>query len=235
MNASTSLKRPADERGHTDISWLDSRHTFSFGDYHDPDHHNFRALRVINDDTVAPGHGFPPHPHRDMEILSYLVSGELAHRDSLGHTRTVTAGQVQYMSAGSGVTHSEFNASATESVHFLQIWIVPRARGLQPDYREWSPPAQASGPLTLIASPEGRDASLPIRQDVEIHLGALKAGESVRHGTRTERGLWFQVISGEVSVGDERLVAGDGFALEGVTSAVVTAHADARFLLFDLA
>jgi redox-sensitive bicupin YhaK (pirin superfamily) len=129
MNTITLQKRPADERGHTDISWLDSWHTFSFGDYVDREHHAFRVLRVINDDRVLPGHGFPEHPHRDMEILTYVIAGELTHRDSMGHTRTVGAGQVQYMSAGTGVTHSEFNASATVPVHLLQIWIIPRARG----------------------------------------------------------------------------------------------------------
>ena len=234
MNQVTSSKRAADERGHTDISWLDSRHTFSFGDFHDPEQMAFRVLRVINDDRVLPGHGFPTHPHRDMEILSYVVSGELTHRDSMGHTRTVGAGQVQYMSAGTGVTHSEFNASATEPVHLLQIWIMPRARSLKPDYREWSAPQKPSGPLALIASPDGREGSLPIRQDVQMYVGELKAGESVTHGTRAERGLWLQVISGGLEAGGERLRAGDGLAIEGVTAAEIRAESDARFLLFDL-
>lgn len=234
MNQVAFTKRPADQRGHTDIAWLDSWHTFSFGDYADPEHHAFRVLRVINDDRVLPGHGFPEHPHRDMEILTYVISGELAHRDSMGHTRTVGAGQVQYMSAGAGVTHSEFNASASEPVHFLQVWIVPRARGLKPDYREWSAPEKQPGPLTLIASPDGREGSLPIRQDVQIEVGELKAAGSVTYPTRAGRGLWLQVISGELGVGPERLRAGDGVAIEGATAVEITAQSDARFLLFDL-
>jgi hypothetical protein len=234
MNQVTFTKRPADERGHTDISWLDSWHTFSFGDYIDREHHAFRVLRVINDDRVLPGHGFPEHPHRDMEILTYVISGELTHRDSMGHTRTVGAGQVQYMSAGTGVTHSEYNASATEPIHLLQIWIIPRARGLKPDYREWTAPQKQSGPLALIASPDGRDGSLPIRQDAQMLVGELKAGESVTHATRAERGVWLQVISGEMGVGAERLLAGDGLAIEGATAVEIRAKSDARFLLFDL-
>jgi redox-sensitive bicupin YhaK (pirin superfamily) len=233
MNPITLQKRPANERGHTDISWLDSWHSFSFGDYIDPEHHAFRVLRVINDDRVLPGHGFPEHPHRDMEILTYVISGELTHRDSMGHTRTVGAGQVQYMSAGTGVTHSEFNASATVPVHLLQIWIIPRARGLKPDYREWSAP-KPSRPLTLIASPDGREGSLPIRQDVQMLVGELKAAESVIHPTRPERGVWLQVISGELEVGPERLRAGDGLAIEGATAVEIAAKSAARFLLFDL-
>jgi hypothetical protein len=169
-----------------------------------------------------------------MEILTYVISGELTHRDSMGHTRTVGAGQVQYMSAGSGVTHSEFNGSTTAPVHLLQIWIFPRARGLKPDYREWSAPQKPSGPLALIASPDGREGSLPIRQDAEFYVGELKAGESVTHGTRAGRGLWLQVISGELGVGGERLAAGDGLAVEGATAAEIRAESDARFLLFDL-
>lgn len=226
-------KRPARERGHTDIAWLDSRHTFSFGDYHDPGHQAFRTLRVINEDRVAPGHGFPEHPHRDMEILSYIVSGQLSHRDSMGHTRTVGPGQVQYMSAGAGVTHSEFNASAAEPVHFLQIWIVPRARGLKPLYAEWSPGRDE--PLALIASPEESEGSLTVRQDISIYAGKLRAGEKAAHRTRPGRGLWVQVISGELEVEGGKLLPGDGLALEGVVSCELIARTEARFLLFDLA
>jgi hypothetical protein len=152
----------------------------------------------------------------------------------MGHTRTVGSGQVQYMSAGAGVTHSEFNASTTVPVHLLQIWIIPRARGLKPDYREWSPPAKRSGPMALIASPDGREGSLPIRQDVQFYVGELKAAESVTHVARAERGLWLQVISGEFEAGEERLAAGDGLAIEGVTAVEIRAKSDARFLLFDL-
>jgi len=235
MNKTTSTKRPADQRGHTDISWLDSWHTFSFGDYDEPEHHSFHSLRVINEDRVAPSRGFPNHPHRDMEILTYVVSGELTHRDSMGHARTVHAGQVQAMGAGSGVTHSESNDSATEPVHFLQIWIMPQARGLKPTYAEWSPSPQQTGPLALVASPDGRDSSIVIRQDAQVYVGELKEGEVLTHTTRADRGLWVQVISGELVIDRERLQAGDGLGLEGASAYEISAPATARFLLFDLA
>lgn len=235
MTTTIIHKRPANQRGHTELAWLDSWHTFSFGDYHDPDHHSFRSLRVINEDRVAPAQGFPRHPHRDMEILTYVVSGELTHRDSMGHARTVGAGQVQYMSAGSGVTHSEFNDSPGDPVHLLQIWIFPQAHGLKPAYAEWSPPRNQAGPLTLIASPDGRDSSLVIRQDAQIYVGELKEGQTVDYATRADRGLWLQIISGEAAVDQERAQAGDGLALEGVASCKIIAKSPVRFLLFDLA
>ncbi len=235
MTQRTALKRPAAERGHTEIAWLNSWHTFSFGDYEDPDHHSFRALRVINEDRVAPGHGFPTHPHRNMEILSYIVSGELTHRDSMGHTRTVGPGQVQYMSAGSGVSHSESNDSPTEPVHLLQIWINPHAHGLRPAYAEWSPAPDSDEPLTLIASAEGGGTSLALRQDVTIYLGKLGEGKSICHDTYVDRGVWFQVISGELTVNGLSLGVGDGLALEGVDSCEIEADSTTLFLLFDLA
>jgi len=234
MTTLTLNKRIANERGHTVISWLDGWHTFSFGDYHDPAHHAFRTLRVINEDRVAPGQGFPQHPHRDMEIITYVISGELTHRDSMGNTRTVGAGQVQYMSAGSGVTHSEYNASATTPVHLLQIWIVPRARGLKPVYAEWLPPKNPSGPLVPIASPDGANSSLAIHQNAHVYVGELKQGQSITHATRPEHGLWLQVIAGELGVEQEHLHAGDGLAIEGTAACEITAKSDARFLLFDL-
>jgi redox-sensitive bicupin YhaK (pirin superfamily) len=234
MTTTNFVKRPANERGHAEMAWLESWHTFSFADYHDADHHQFRALRVINEDFVAPMRGFPTHPHREMEILTYVISGQLTHRDSMGNARTVHAGQVQYMSAGHGVTHSETNDSETEPVHLLQIWIFPRTHGGAPLYGEWSAPEKRTGPFTLIASPEIKEGALTLRQDAEIYLGEFKAGQTAVHKTKSHRGLWFQVISGELSVGGENLAPGDGLAVEDVASCEITAKSDAKFLLFDL-
>jgi len=230
----TFTKRPAQARGHTTMAWLDSWHTFSFADYVDPDHEFFRALRVINEDYIAPMRGFPMHPHREMEILTYVISGQLTHRDSMGNAKTVHAGQVQYMSAGHGVTHSEANESATAPAHILQIWIIPAIRGGTPVYGEWSPPKNRTGPLTLIAAPKGEDGVLSLRQNTEIYLGELKAGQTATHVTGAHRGLWLQVISGELTVGEEELAPGDGLEVEHVASCEITAKSDARFLLFDL-
>jgi redox-sensitive bicupin YhaK (pirin superfamily) len=216
------------------MAWLDSWHTFSFADYYDPDHQLFRALRVINEDVIAPGRGFPMHPHREMEILTYVISGQLTHRDSMGNARTVHAGQVQYMSAGHGVTHSESNNSATEPSHILQIWIFPAWHGGKPAYGDWSPPEKRSGPLTLAASSDGRDGSLTLRQNAELYVGELPAGRSASHATEPHRGLWVQVISGTLTAGGEALAAGDGLAVENVSSFEIKAKTDARFLLFDL-
>jgi len=234
MTTITSTKRPANERGHAAMAWLESWHTFSFADYVDPDHQHFYALRVINEDYIAPMRGFPTHPHREMEILTYVISGQLTHRDSMGNARTVHAGQVQYMSAGHGVTHSESNDSPTEPVHLLQIWIFPRFHGGAPIYGEWSPPEKRTGPLSLIASPVGKDGVLALRQDAEIYLGEFKSGQTAVHATEPHRGLWFQVISGGLTVGGEELAAGDGLAVEDASSCEITAKSDARFLLFDL-
>ena len=235
MIETTTIKRPAQERGHTKLPWLDSRHTFSFGDYHDPEQHSFRSLRVINDDVVAPGHGFPQHPHRNMEIVTYVISGDLTHEDSMGHAKTVGAGGVQYMSAGSGLTHSEFNASKTKPVHFLQIWITPHTLGVKPAYVEWSAPSDVSGPLTLIASAEKRLGALLLRQDATIYAGKLDAGESLSYATQPDRGLWLQIIEGELEANGEKLQAGDGLAIEGVSQCDLAAGSNSRFLLFDLA
>ncbi|MCE0496983.1 MAG: pirin family protein [Methylacidiphilales bacterium] len=230
----TSNKRPARARGHAAMGWLESWHTFSFADYDDPDHDQFRALRVINEDYIAPQRGFPTHPHREMEILTYVISGQLTHRDSMGNARTVRAGQVQYMSAGQGVTHSESNDSPTEPAHILQIWIFPAVRGGTPAYGEWSPPKKRKGPLTLIAAPGGGEDALALRQNAEIYLGELQAGQTATHVTGTHRGLWVQMISGELTAGGEELAAGDGLAIEHVSSCEFATKTDARFLLFDL-
>jgi redox-sensitive bicupin YhaK (pirin superfamily) len=228
------IKRPAGERGHSDFGWLDSRHTFSFGEYHDPAHRGFHSLRVINDDRVAGGRGFGTHPHRDMEILSYVVKGGLTHRDSMGNARTVEAGGVQYMSAGSGVAHSEYNASPTDPVHFLQIWIHPDERGAEPVYGEWAPAGPASG-LVLAASPDGASGSLKIRQNAMLSIGRLAAGESFDWTLRPGSAGWLQMVGGTLDAGGEVLAAGDGLAVEGVGELTLKAGEPAHFLAFDLA
>lgn len=230
--------RPANQRGHADFGWLDSRHSFSFGEYFDPKHMGFRSLRVINDDHVAAGGGFPTHPHRDMEILSYIVSGELEHRDSMGNGRINRAGQLQAMSAGRGISHSEGNASKTEAVHFLQIWIIPNEQGLTPSYSEWTPsPSDENSALTLLASPaaENNEGSVPVHQDARLYLGRLEAGASLEYSTRAERGLYLQVIDGEIETLGQKLGVGDGAAIEEAELVNITANAQSRFLLFDLA
>jgi redox-sensitive bicupin YhaK (pirin superfamily) len=228
--------RRADERGRADFGWLDSRHSFSFGEYHDPAYMGFRTLRVINEDRVAAGGGFPTHPHRDMEIFSYVVSGELAHKDSLGNGRVLKPGQIQLMSAGQGVTHSEFNPSRTQATHFLQIWIRPRAQGLKPSYTEWHPrPEHATDPQVLVISPDGREGSATIHQDAFVYRIRLTAGQSVTHDLAAGRGLWLQVISGGVSLHGVALVAGDGASTERAGPVGIRAESAAEALLFDLA
>ncbi len=239
--------RPAAERGAADHGWLDTRHTFSFANYYDPRHMGFRALRVINDDRVAPGAGFPTHPHRDMEILTWVVEGAIAHRDSMGHGAVVRASELQRMTAGTGVTHSEFNASGTDPLRFLQIWIVPEARGLEPGYeqRPFGPDA-TRGRLRLVASPDGADGSLTLHQDARLYVTRLPPGAQVEHTLAPGRHAWVQVARGAVRLGDLTLREGDGAALsdepavrlEGLAAADVpgaTEAPEAEILLFDLA
>ena len=223
----------SEDRGRTQRGWLNARHSFSFGEYFDPDQMGFRSLRVINDDRVAAGGGFPTHPHRDMEILTYIIEGELAHHDSMGNGRTIKTGELQAMTAGSGVTHSEFNPSAENPTHLLQIWIVPNARGLTPEYSEWKP-GPDSQELTLLASPNG-DAGVLIHQDAKLYLGQPEAGKALEYSTSAERGLWLQVIEGEVEVLGETLGEADGAAIEDVEAITIRAAAQSKFLLFDLA
>lgn len=207
--------RKASDRFHSNHGWLDSFHTFSFGGHDDPDHRGFGCLRVINDDTVAPGQGFGSHPHRSMEIFSYVISGELEHKDSMGNGRTIKAGEFQYMSAGSGVVHSEFNPSSTHPVHFLQIWMQPNHPGGDPRYHDYDLLAHAAGrPLTLIASPDGRDDSIAIRADGEIHFGHLQEGEFLTASTLRKR-HWIHLISGSLDLNGETLGPGDGAAIDG--------------------
>ncbi len=228
--------RPAAERGHADHGWLDSRHTFSFASYHDPAQMGFRTLRVVNEDRVVPGAGFGTHPHRDMEIFSYVLSGALEHRDSLGNGRVLRPGEVQAMSAGTGVTHSEFNPSATEGLHFLQIWIQPAQRGLRPSYAEWRPtPAQADAANVVVLSPDGRDGSAVIHQDAVVRRIRLDAGARTEHVVAPGRGVWVQVVRGRLRVGDVVLSAGDGARTEDAGTVTIAADESAEALLFDLA
>ncbi len=233
--------RPAAERGHFDHGWLDTSHTFSFADYHDPRHMGFRSLRVINEDVVQPGRGFGTHPHADMEILTYVVEGALQHKDSMGTGSVIRPGEVQRMSAGTGVTHSEFNASQTEPVHLLQIWILPDRRGLRPEYEQKVfPEHERLGQLRLIASPDGASGSVTVHQDVWIYDSTLPVGAHVQHELRDGRHGWLQVIRGSVLVnGNTVLSAGDGasFSNEELIDMIGEPSADdrAEVLLFDLA
>ena len=227
--------RPSAARGHADHGWLDTFHTFSFADYHDPAHMGFRALRVINEDRVAPGMGFGTHPHRDMEILTYILAGRLAHKDSMGHGREITPGQLQAMSAGTGITHSEFNPSRTDSVHLLQIWLLPDRKAHTPRYAEWSPRAGENGALTLLASPDGREGSAAIHQDARLYLVKLGAAAAVTHPLATGRAAWLQVMRGGLTLNGHALAAGDGAAVESESALALHASAETEALLFDLA
>ena len=228
--------RKSRERGHANHGWLDSRHTFSFADYYDPAHMGFRSLRVINEDYIESGAGFPTHPHRDMEIFSYIVSGVLEHRDSMGNRRQLMPGQIQLMRAGTGVTHSEFNPSSTERVHLLQIWIEPRKRGLPPAYTEWEPStgAQREG-KTLVISPDARQGSARIEQDVQVYLVRLADGEELVHDLAAGHGLWFQLIKGAVETTAGRLEAGDAVSSEQAGGFAARACGGVEALLFDFA
>lgn len=227
--------RKAAERGYADHGWLKSHHTFSFADYYAPEHMGFRSLRVINDDRVAPGNGFGTHPHRDMEIFSYVLEGALAHQDSLGNGRQLLPGQIQLMSAGSGVTHSEFNPSATDPLHFLQIWILPRQRGLTPSYTEWRPlPESEADPKVLVISPDGRDGSAIIHQDADIFRLRLQPGQKVDHLLRPGRGLWLQIVQGSLTLNHTELNTGDGASSEEPGEWSITAHRPTEAILFDL-
>lgn len=229
--------RPAAERGTTRLSWLDSRHSFSFGDYRDPDHVRFGALRVINDDRIAPGGGFPPHDHRDMEIVTWVLAGALAHADSTGARGTIGSGEAQRMSAGTGITHSEFNASETEPCRLLQIWILPERRGLPPSYEQRAfPRADRLNRLAPVAAPDGAEGAVAIGQDAVIRAGALEPGGRIAFEPRAGRRYWVQVATGAVAVNGTALAEGDGAAIEDEAGPLAFASdAGAEFLLFDLA
>ena len=229
------IRRPSQERGHAQHGWLDSHHTFSFADYHDPRHMGFRALRVINEDRVQPGKGFGAHPHRDMEIISYVLEGALEHKDSLGTGSVIHPGDVQRMSAGTGVIHSEFNSSSNELVHFLQIWLLPERTGLPPSYEQRAfPTEEKRGKLRLVASRDGREGSVTIHQAVDLYASVLAPGETVTYSLAPGRHAWIQVARGAVMLNDTALSAGDGAAVSEETRLTVTATDEAEVLLFDL-
>ena len=232
----TITLRPAAQRGHADHGWLVSHHSFSFAHYYDERHMGFRSLRVINDDVIAPASGFPTHGHRDMEIVTYVIDGALSHRDTTGGSGTLARGDVQAMSAGSGIRHSEFNASRADKLRLLQIWLLPEGDGLAPAYDQTNfPDGDKLGRLRLIASPTGAEGSLLIHQDARIYASILESGQTVTHALKKGRGAWIQVATGTVEVGGLTLSEGDGAAVEDVDSIGITAKGPAEFLLFDLA
>jgi redox-sensitive bicupin YhaK (pirin superfamily) len=227
--------RKAKDRGHADHGWLNSYHTFSFADYYDPKHMGFGPLRVINDDTVAGGGGFPPHPHRDMEIISYVITGALEHKDNMGNGSVIRPGDVQRMSAGPGVTHSEFNASGTEPVHFLQIWIVPERPGLPSGYEQkYFGEAEKRGQLRLVASRDGAAGSVRIQQDARLFAALLADGQTVTHEFAEGRSGWVHVVQGAAEAGGVALQAGDGVAISAESKLTLRGQGNSELLLFDL-
>jgi redox-sensitive bicupin YhaK (pirin superfamily) len=228
--------RPAAERGGADYGWLKTSYTFSFNTYHDPAHMGFRALRVINEDVVMPGQGFGMHGHRDMEIVTYVISGALEHRDSLGNGGILRAGEVQRMTAGTGIRHSEFNPSADEPVHLYQIWLLPERSGLTPSYEQkQAQTPSGEGSPRLVAAPPGEGGTLTIHQDARVYLGAIEAGKSQSQPIGPDRHAWIQVVRGSIALGGTVLHAGDGAAVSGESSLGIEALQDAEFMLFDLA
>lgn len=228
--------RRSQDRGHANHGWLDSRFSFSFAEYYDPAHMGFRSLRVINDDRVSGGGGFGMHPHQDMEIITYMLDGALAHKDSMGNGSTIRPGEVQRMTAGTGIRHSEYNPG-DETAHLLQIWLLPREKGLTPSYDQKFFPGEAkSGKLALLASPDGRDGSMRIEQDSKLYASWLTAGESVRHELAPGRHAWLQVARGSVMLGDRLMTEGDGAAVSEESALIVGGVSDegGEFLLFDL-
>jgi len=226
--------RKANERGHVQHGWLDAYHSFSFAGHHDPQWMGFRSLRVINDDLIMPGMGFGTHPHRDMEIITYVLSGALKHKDSMGNGRVIRTGELQYMSAGSGVRHSEFNPSKDEAAHLLQIWIEPDARNVKPRYAEKSLQDAESGKLHLLTSKTGRDGSIAIHQDVDLWLAKLDADSRVAHTLNPGRHAWIHVAEGEIVLNGKTLSGGDAAAVNSETKLLLSANKPSQVLLFDL-
>jgi quercetin 2,3-dioxygenase len=225
--------RPSNERGHNKLSWLDSRFTFSFDQYYDPEHVQFRSLRVLNEDIIAPGQGFGMHPHRDMEILTWILDGALEHRDSMGTGAVIRPGELQHMTAGSGILHSEFNPSAKDSTHLLQIWIVPDRKNLKPAYEQLTfPDKDLRGKFHLVAGPE---APVNIHQDANLYIARLDEGEQAKHSLKAGRSAWIQVSHGTVAVNGTKLKAGDGAAISEESEVRVEASKPSEVLLFDLA
>lgn len=229
--------RPATERGAANFGWLDSRHSFSFGSYYDPAHMGFSTLRVINEDKVQPGQGFGTHGHRNMEIISYVLDGALEHKDSIGNGSVIRPGDVQRMSAGAGILHSEFNASQLEPVHFLQIWILPEQDGLEPSYEQIHfTPAEKQGRLRLVGSREGRQGSVTIHQDVDLYAATLSSCDRISYSLKPQRVAWLQVARGMVTLNGQSLAAGDGASVVEEADLEITGVSDeAEILLFDLA
>jgi quercetin 2,3-dioxygenase len=228
--------RHGDERGRTRFNWLDSRHTFSFGDYRDPQHMGFSDLRVINEDRVTPGAGFPTHSHSDMEIITYVLEGTLAHKDSTGTSSVIRVGDVQRMSAGTGISHSEYNASQTEPVHFLQIWILPNQSGLKPGYEQRSFDLEKnSGSWVLVAAPDARDGAVKVHQDAELSLAVLPEGQTLSYSLSRGRAAWLQVARGSLTLNGTALRAGDGAAIYQENMLEVKPVERAEVLVFDLA
>ena len=222
------------ERGNADHGWLKSQHTFSFANYYDPAFMGFRALRVINEDRIAPGSGFGAHPHSDMEIISYVVKGSLAHQDSMGNKITITPGEVQRMSAGTGVVHSEFSTSDIDT-HFFQIWITPNKTGIKPSYAQKSFEKEIdSQDKVLVISQDGREGSLSIQQDADVYVSKLKSDQDIQFEVRPGRGTWIQIIKGEISVADKQFKAGDAFSTEEAQTLKLKASSDSEFFIFDL-
>jgi redox-sensitive bicupin YhaK (pirin superfamily) len=226
--------RKANDRGHANHGWLDTYHTFSFADYYDPQWTHFRSLRVINDDLVLPGNGFGTHPHRDMEIVTYILSGALEHKDSMGNGRVIRKGELQYMAAGTGVQHSEFNPSKDEAVRLLQIWIMPDAKGVKPRYAEKSLVNAETGKLHLMTSKTGRDDSIAIHQDADLWLAKLNAGQQVSHALGSQRYAWVHVAEGEVTLNGTTLSGGDAAAVRSENKLQLSANKPSQVLLFDL-
>jgi quercetin 2,3-dioxygenase len=228
--------RKSDERGNAHHGWLKSKHTFSFAEYFDPRHMGFRALRVINEDRIDGGSGFPPHPHRDMEIISYVVKGALEHQDSMGNKTVIRPGEIQRMSAGTGVRHAEYNHYPDQETHFFQIWIQPSRSGLNPGYGQKSfDEALRQKNLVLVISNDGREDSIPINQDADLYLSKLKQNESLEFDVRDGRHIWLQMVNGSIRVNDRKLETGDALAIDESTRLDIRAAVDSEFMIFDLA
>lgn len=235
QNTLTHIIHDRNARGRAKIGWLDSYHTFSFGNFYDPNRMGFRTLRVINDDRIAPGAGFGTHPHRDMEILTYVLEGALEHKDSLGTGSIIRPGEAQIMSAGTGISHSEYNHSQTDGVHLLQIWILPDKQGLKPRYEQKAFPLEEKlGKLRLIAAKDGRDGAVTIYQDVDLYTSVLEAGNVVNYHVQPHRYAWLQIAQGIVTLNGEELRAGDGVQISGEEELEITTDVGAEILLFDL-
>lgn len=228
--------RKANSRGQGDHGWLKTFHTFSFADYHDPNHMHFRSLRVINEDYIQGGYGFSPHPHRDMEIITYVIKGALAHKDSMGNQAVIYPGEVQKMSAGTGIVHSEFNHQKDQETHLFQIWILPKSSGGKPNYgqKSFAKAIEQDG-FVLVTSESGRQGSISIGQDADLYVAKMRAGDKLEFDIRPNRGVWLQLVSGQISVNGEDLSSSDGLAIEEIRHLHIQASADTEFLLFDLA